>query len=115
MNTRDLRQEWMCLWEQLQAQADASRDSQRVAFELLRAYNQLSADERPEVHPLLADWLASGDNRRRYDARFLIAERAIRGLAPAVASTIDWLKELPGPEARYEVKSLQQLQEELTR
>ena len=115
MNPKNVREEWMSLWQQLQAQADAFHDSQSVAFGLLNAYDQLSIEERAEVHPMLAEWLVSNDNRRRYDARFLITERSIRELAPSVASAIGRLKDLPGPEARDEVELLRQLQEELTR
>jgi hypothetical protein len=115
MNPRNVREEWMSLWQQLQAQADAFHDSQSVAFGLLNAYDQLSAEERVQVHPMLAEWLVSNDNRRRYDARFVITERAIRELAPSVASAICRLKDLPGPEARDEVELLEQLQEELTK
>lgn len=115
MNTRYVRQEWMNLWQQLQAQADTFHDSQSVAFGLLTAYDQLPAGERAKVHPLLTEWLLSNDNRRRYDAHFLITERSIRELAPSVMLAIDRLKNIPGPEARDEVELLRQLQKELTR
>lgn len=113
MNPRNVREEWMSLWQELQAQADAFHDSQSVAFGLLNAYDQLSTEEKAEVHPMFAEWLMSDDNRRRYDARFVITERAIRELAPSVASAIGRLKGVPGPEARDEVELLQQLHEEL--
>ena len=115
MNTQNVRKEWMNLWQQLQTRADALHDSQSVALGLLNAYDQLSVGERAEVQSILAEWLLSEDNRRRYDACFLITERLIRELAPAVGSAIDRLKGLPGPEARDEVEILEQLREALAK
>ena len=115
MNTTNVRTEWTSLWKQLQTRADALHDSQSVAFGLLNAYDQLSVEKRAEVQSILAEWLLSEDNRRRYDASFLITERSIRELAPAVAAAIDRLKGLSGPEARDEVELLQQLREALTK
>ena len=113
MTTESVREQWRTLWERLQSQADAFHDSQSVAFGLLDAYDKLSGEARTEVHRLLAEWFVSEDNRHRYDARFVTTERSIRELVPSVASAIDRLKKIPGPEARDEVELLQQLQKEL--
>lgn len=115
MNTRNVGAEWLNLWRQLSDHADALHDSQSVAFGLLDAYDQLSAEEKSEVHSILGEWLLSRDNRRRYDARFLVTERQIRELAPSATLAIDRLNCVAGPEARDEVELLQKLREDLAR
>jgi hypothetical protein len=81
---------------------------------MLEAYDEFSGREKEELHRLLTEWLLSKNSKDRYDARFLIRQRRIRELAPAVAAAIEKLRQVPGPEAREEVELLLLTQEELS-
>ena len=111
---KDTREMWLRTYVQLEARGEAFKDSQSVAFGLLDAYDALSLEERSEVIPILADWLLSEDDKHRYDATFLATERHIRELIPAIANAIENLQDIPGPEAKYEVKGLVRLLEDLS-
>ncbi len=114
MKTTNTRNRWLDTYRQLTEAADAFRDSQSVAFGLLNAYDQLSPAEKVDVHAVLAEWLESDDRKLRYDAEFLTSQRQIVEMLPAVEKAIRRLNELSGPEAKYEVKKLMRILNELS-
>jgi hypothetical protein len=97
----------------LSKEAEANRDSQSAAFELLDVYDGLTQDQRVDVHTILADWLVSDDNTLRYDAGFLISQRRIRSMAGAVEKALAVAESRPGIEASYEVKKFQRILDDL--
>ena len=114
MTMANTRNEWFETYRRLAEEAEAFRDSQSVAFGLLNAYDELASAEKTEVHKILAEWLASDDNRLRYDAEFLTSQRQIVEMASAVRAAIQRLHESSGPEAKYEVKKLRRILDELS-
>jgi len=80
---------------------------------MLDEYDSLSDYETKCILPVLAEWLISDDNRLRYDASFLISQRNIREMIPAVQEALTRCKAMSGPEARYEFKKLKRILEEL--
>lgn len=114
MTIANTRNEWFASHRRLEEEAKAFHDSQSVAFGLLSAYDKLASDEKPEVHKILAEWLRSDDNRLRYDAGFLTSQRQIVEMAPAIREAIEQIDESSGPEAKYEVKKLRRILEQLT-
>lgn len=114
MTTTDTRNRWLDTYRQLTDAAEAFRDSQSVAFGLLDAYDQLSSAEKTEVHEVLAEWLESDDNKLRYDAEFVTSQRKIVEMVPAVEKAIQTIDESSGPEAKYEVKKLRRILNELS-
>ena len=113
MTATETRNRWLETYRRLTEAAEAFRDSQSVAFGLLDTYDQLSPAAKAEVHEVLAEWLNSDDNKLRYDAEFLISQRQIVEMAPAVEKAIQKIDESPGPEATYEVKKLRRILNEL--
>ncbi len=113
MRDSQVIEEWLETHRRLSADAEAFRDSQSVAFGILSEYDSLGPDERRCILPLLAEWLLSDDNRLRYDAAFVISERNIGEMIPAVRDALTKCERTPGPEAHYEAKKLSRLIDEL--
>ena len=114
MTTTDTRNRWLDTYRQLKDAAEAFQDSQSVAFGLLDAYDRLSSEEKNDVHEVLAEWLESDDNKLRYDAEFVTSQRRIVEMVPAVEKAIERIDESSGPEAKYEVKKLRRILNELS-
>lgn len=106
MSTTTPTDTWLETHRILSAEAKAFRDSQAVAFGLLAAYDELSPSDRDEIQQLLSKWLVSDDNKLRYDAAFLVNERKINELAPAIRASIERAKRLSGPEPKFEIEKL---------
>lgn len=106
MSTTTPTNTWLRTHRKLSAEAGAFRDSQAAAIGLLAAYDVLAPNDRDEIHQLLSKWLVSDDSKLRYDAAFLVYERKISVLAPAIRASIERAERLTGPEARFEVEKL---------
>ena len=113
MTTADTRAKWLEEHRRLAEEAEAFRDGQSVAFRLLDAYDELTIGEKAEIHKILAEWLVSADNKLRYDAQFLTSQRQIGEMVPAVEEAIEAIDESFGPEAKYELKKLKRILDEL--
>lgn len=114
MTASDPKTTWLNVHRQLSAEADASRNSQAVAFGLLAMYDALSPEEQQCIHSVLAEWIVSEDNKLRYDAAFLTSERRILPMAASIRKAVLRLRGRAGPEAEYEVKKLLRILDELT-
>jgi hypothetical protein len=105
MTSTDTRRHWLETHKRL----SASTDSQSVAFGILAAYDELAECQKEVVHQILADWLVSEDNKLRYDACFIISERHVVALRPAVERAIEWVAHRSGPEAEHEAEKLRRI------
>ncbi len=114
MNDSKIISRWLETHRRLSAEAEALRDSQTVAFGILLEYDLLGPDERKTVFPLLTEWLLSDDNRLRYDAAFVISQRNIHEMVPAVQDALAKCERTAGPEAQFEAKKLRRIIDELT-
>ncbi len=108
------RNKWLESYHRLAEEAEAFRDSQSVAFGLLDIYDEVPSGEKAEIHQVLAEWLMSDDNKLRYDGQFVISQRKIVEMAPAVEEAIDRIDESSGPEAKYEAKKLRRILSDLS-
>ncbi len=70
--------------QQLSDDAVAKKDSQAALHELLTLFEQLPSEERLEADHVVATWLESSDERKRFDAEFIIEELTIRSAVPAL-------------------------------
>lgn len=113
MTDNDVKTQWLDSYRRLSINAEKSRDSQSVAFGLLKAYDSLSDHEREAIFPILEEWLLSNDNMQRYDASFLISQRCIKEMKHAVEKAITLSNSQSGPEYRYESKNLSRILSEL--
>ena len=109
MNESPVITRWLECHRRLSAEAEAFHDSQAVAFGILSEYDALSPEERKSLFPVLAEWLLSDDNRLRYDAAFVISQRNIREMMPAVQMALAHSASKTGPEARDEVEHLREI------
>ena len=109
----DTRKYWLELYYHLEKVGEGMRNSQSVTFGLLDAYDGLTESQRDGVNSILAEWLISDDNRLRYDASFLISQRCIKSMAGAVEEAIAVAESRSEMEARYEVKDLRRILDEL--
>jgi hypothetical protein len=85
-----------------------------IAFGLVAEYDELTPDDKAGIHKILAEWLLSEDNKLRYSAAFLISQRQIVEMVPAVQNAIEQTDESSGPVAKYEVKKLRRILAELS-
>lgn len=109
MNQSPAITRWLESHRRLSVEAEVLRDSQAVAFGILSEFDALSSEDRMAIYPVLAEWLVSDDNRLRYDAAFVISQRNIREIMPAVQIALDKCEHTAGPEAHYEAKKLRRI------
>lgn len=105
---------WIETYNHLSSKAESSHDSQSVAFAILNLYDSLNPAERSSIHSLLTEWLLANDNRMRYDAAFLIGNRRIHELVPAVTQSLLKCESQVGPEAHFEAEKLKRILGELS-
>ena len=84
-------------------EAEQRRDSQYVADQLRDLYLSLERDERSEADAVIAEWLISDDEKKRFDALGLIAEMKIVAARPALELLERRLSSDPAPGARFEM------------
>jgi hypothetical protein len=113
MNNSQVITRWLETHRRLTAEAEASRDSQAVAFGILSEFDLLGVDDREDVFPLLAEWLLSDDRCLRYDAAFIISQRKVREMFPALHVALAKCERTAGPEARHDAENLRRIIDEL--
>jgi hypothetical protein len=60
--------------QQLSDDAIAKKDSQAALFDLLALFEHFPPDQRREAEHIVATWLESSDEGKRFDAAFLVNE-----------------------------------------
>lgn len=84
MSTLDARERWEQFWARIDAETKAQKASHAAVFELSRYYLALSTAERQIIDALLAEWVLSDEESKRFDALALIDEHRIRSALPAL-------------------------------
>lgn len=110
---KDIREYWIQLQRDLSAAAENAKESQQAAFGLLDSYDSLSPEERELIHPVIGEWLKSEENTLRYDAAFLVSQRSIHSLTPAIKEAIDHLRNRTDAEAKFEIDNLSRIFKQL--
>jgi hypothetical protein len=72
------------LWERLDAEALAAKQSQEATVRLTALYRSLDEGDREVVNAAIAEWVVGDDNRRRFDALALVREFEIRSAVSAL-------------------------------
>jgi len=111
---RDIKKLWEDRRKALVEIAEIMKDSQSVSFGLLALYDSLSDGEKAAVNDLLAEWLISDDNTRRYDVEFLISQRCIKSLKTAVEKAIEIAQNRTDPGAEFDIENLLRILNELS-
>lgn len=102
MTTANARTRWVELRERLDDDARASKASHAVVIELSRRYQELDGSERPQVDELLAEWVLSEDEGRRFDALAVIADNKVVHTVPALRELAERLEVSDAPSAPFE-------------
>lgn len=71
-------------WSEKDAAAIASKDSARATRELIAAIREMGPDERRFAEQVIAEWLLSNDEGRRFDALAAVRELEIQSAVPAL-------------------------------
>ena len=103
------RADFESLWARLDAEAMAAKQSQEATVRLTSFYGRLDAGDREVVDEVLAEWVVSGDDRRRFDALALICEFEIRSAVPALRTRLESVPEESGGPLTDERERLERL------
>lgn len=85
-----------------ETEGQASREGMLPLERLRDAYSRFTPLEQVLGEQVLAEWLDSGDENRRFDALALIDEFRIAAAVPALGRLADRLKESRAPGAPFE-------------
>lgn len=102
MRRTEVQLRWEAFRERAEREAVAAKNAQAVVFELSRQYAALDGSERSEVDLLLADWIESDDEAKRFDALALVEMHEIASAAPALRALAARLEASTTPGAPYE-------------
>jgi hypothetical protein len=89
------------LWERLNSEALAAKDSNRAWRELTTFYEPLDGGDREVVDQVLAEWLLGDDTMRRDDAEFLIRRFETRSALPALRLAMKPIASAVGPSMAF--------------
>lgn len=104
--TATVRERWERLWSRLDAEATASKSSNEAVVNLSYAYTLLQPDERPIIDELLAEWVLSFDEKKRFDALVLLREHKIVSAIPALHELAARLATSPDVGAPFELEKV---------
>jgi uncharacterized protein HemX len=112
---RDVRATWEQLRERVDREAREQKMSQAAILELSRQYRLVRVGERKEVDELVAEWVLSDDENKRFDALALISEHRIKSATPALHRLAERLKTAADPSAPYELAKVNRILGKLKR
>lgn len=78
-------------------------------MQLSHRYTLLQSNERAIVDVVLAEWLESADETKRFDAESLIWDHRIGTAMPALKALARRLERSKAPGAPYELKMVQKI------
>lgn len=114
MSEEELREAWLRFRHEAVIDAIGSKQVTDALLELFRAYENLSADERPIIDQLLIAQLGSGLSSARFDALALIRTFRILSAVDALGLLERHLAREKGPSARDERAVVKHLLNELS-
>lgn len=84
LTLEELRSRLESWWSERDAAAIASKDSSRATRELNAAIAEMEPDERRCAEQVIAEWLLSNDEGRRFDALAVVRDLEIQSAVPAL-------------------------------
>ena len=115
MNPDEFRREMEAYRQAVDDQAKALKDSYYALDRQRARYQRLDATERVLANELLAEWVLSGDEAKRFDALALIDDFRIVSATPALRQLADRLESSSEPGAPYEWQKVNRLIGELAK
>jgi hypothetical protein len=89
--------------------ATALKDSQLALDELLQLYERLDDSERALANDVIAEWVASDDEKLRFDALALIDRYVIGGAVESLQGLAERLRVMRTPGAPYELQKVDRI------
>jgi hypothetical protein len=114
MSVRDTQERWEQFWSRIDAETKAEKVSQAALFELSQYYLSLPVVERRTIDGVLAEWVLSDNESKRFDALALIDEHRIRSALPALEDLCQKLEKSREPGARFEKAKVDRIVAALT-
>lgn len=102
MTPDEFRSAFEAFRDEVSRGAIASKLSHDAFVQLSGLYARFDAEERTMADAVIADWLASDDEGRRWDAEALIQEHSISSATPQLRSLAERLEHTSEPGAPYE-------------
>lgn len=89
--------------------AIARKDPQAILNDLLILFEQLSPHQRSEADRIVATWLESSDEGKRFEAEFIVEELKIRSAVPALRRLAQSLAASADPFASSELAKVNRI------
>lgn len=113
MSRDSLQRKMNAFWESANREADERKDSFLALERMNGMYRGLDAADRKFADQVLAEWLLSDEEAKRFDAVALIREFHITTAAPALRELIRKLSRSQDPGAPFERVKVEGLLSEL--
>jgi len=114
MSERTAREDWERLWARIDAESKAAKLSQGALSELSAYYLSLSTAERRVVDAVLAEWVLSDNESKRFDSLALIDAHEIRSALPGLAKLRERLGRSRAPGAPFELAKVERIVKSLS-
>jgi hypothetical protein len=115
MTLHEFRDKVDRFWASADREAREQKDSYLALDRLHSVYRRLDAGERELADQVLAEWLLSDDEARRFDAIALIREFGIVAAVPNLRRLSKKLMQNKDPGAPFEREKVEDLLAELSR
>ncbi|MBI5779630.1 MAG: hypothetical protein HZA49_09285 [Planctomycetes bacterium] len=93
-------------WENIIADAESAKDSPRATINLMENYKSLDTGRRLLADQIIAEWITSKDDGKRFDALALVEKFNIRSALPQLRALEVDLKNRTGPDAYYQLEKV---------
>ncbi len=109
MNQEAIREHLEALRDRVDAEAEATKSSHEAVHTLELWYAQLDAGEKPLADAVIAEWILSADESKRWDALALAHDNKISSTVPALRELEARLERSDTPGAPYEAAKVNRL------
>lgn len=113
MSFEEFRRRMNAFWDSANREADEFKDSMLALDRLVARYRSLTPSERQLADRVIAEWLHSPDEAKRFDAVALVREFEISSAIPALRDLSSGLQTSSDPGAPFEREKVEALLAEL--
>jgi hypothetical protein len=109
MTLNEFRESLEAWWLETDAREVARKNSQGALLAFIDLYERLDSDERELADRIIAEWVASGNERKRFDALAMVDHFRIRAATAQLKTAEAELAERKDPEAPYELAKVRRI------
>lgn len=106
MTLDEFREQFETWWANTDAQEMARKNSQGALLDLMALYERFDNAERPMADQVLSEWVASDNERKRFDAIAMIDRFRIRSAVPNLKALEASVEKRVDHEAPHELAKL---------